>query len=230
MKGFEILMKKFKSLLIILIIFLFILTGCEFEEIEEDTLESKITSEIEYIEGKLISIINKLVLEEYKDNEWEEDTRKIEEASNRILVDLASKSIDNSEITKFSDGVNNMILAVSNEDVKAYLVELNNVFSLFPNYEAKISNESDEIFERRLKYFTISTFIAFYVGDTELAKAQVDSLESEYLEKQRSVEYVEEHKYNMNKIYLLIEELKRGIEANSLDLVREKYLMLIDEI
>ena len=158
-----------------------------------------------------------------------EDTRKIEEASNRMMVDLAIQNVDNGEISRLSDGINNMLTAVSSQDEMTYLVELNNVFSLFSNYEAKISNDSDEIFERRLKYFTISSYISYLVGDKELAKTQVETLEKEYLEKQKGVEYVEEHKYNLNKIFLLIQELKKSIEADSEELVKEKYLLLIDE-
>ena len=158
------------------------------------------------------------------------DTRKIEEASNRMMVDLATQNIDNTEITNFSDGINKMITAASEKDEMRYLVELNNVFSLFPNFEAKISTDSDNIFERRLKYFTISSYISFLVGDKELAKTQIYTLESEYLNKQKDVRYVEEHEYNLNKIYLLIEELKKAIENDSAELVKEKYLLLINEV
>ena len=159
-----------------------------------------------------------------------EDTRILEEASNRIMVDLAIKNVDNEEIARLSSGINNMITAISSQDEMIYLVELNNVFSLFSNYEAKISNDSDELFERRMKYFTISSYISYLVGDKELAKTQVDTLEKEYLEKQKGPKYAEDHKYNLNKIYLLIQEFKKAIEVDSEDLVREKYLLLIDEI
>ena len=179
---------------------------------------------IEINEG-IVNNISKLKYDEILD-----DTRKIEEASNRIMVDLAIQNVDNEEIARLSSGINNMITAISTQDEMTYLVELNNVFSLFSNYEAKISNDGDEIFERRMKYFTLSSYISYLVGDKELAKTQVDTLEKEYLEKQKGAQYVEEHKYNLNKIYLLIQELKKAIEADSEDLVREKYLLLIDEI
>ena len=158
------------------------------------------------------------------------DTRKIEDVSNRLIVDLATENVENEEITKLSDGINNMISNLYSEDEKTFLVELNNVFSLLPNFEAKVSNNNDEIFERRLKYFSISSYIAFYVGDKELAKTQVAALENEFVEKQKDIEYIEKHKYNLNKIYLLIEELKKAIDTDREELVREKYLLLIDEI
>lgn len=241
-------MRKLVSFILIICLCLLILTGCSKDN--NYSMEIKITEEIKYMENKLIGIVNNFALRNYDvqnndsyentnitnsggiydTNKILQDTREIEEASNRIMVDLATENVDNGEITKLSDGINRMLLAVPIDDEREYLIELNNVFSLFPNFEAKISNDNDEIFERRLKYFTISSYIAFWVGDKELAKTQVHTLESEYLEKQKGVEYVEKHKYNLNKIYLLIEELKKAIETDSEALVKEKYLLLIDEI
>lgn len=225
-------MKKILNISLVISIILFGLTGCSLKQ-KEYTLEDKITEEIDYMEKELVGIVNNFTLGKYTEdgeNNILDDTRKLEKASNRIMVDLAAENIDNNEITKLSDGINKMITLGENNMENEYLVELNNIFSLLPNFEAKVSSDSDEIFECRLKYFTISSYIAYSVGDIELAKSQVTSLENEFLEKQKSAQYVEEHKYNMNKIYLLIEELKKGIEQDSLALVKEKYLLLIDEI
>ncbi|MBR3697089.1 MAG: hypothetical protein IKM97_02290 [Clostridia bacterium] len=250
-------MNKKVNFIFIICLFLIVLTGCSRDK--KYSIEDKVTEEIKYIENILINIVNNFATGNYevrntnlndesnegKENDIEnlaieigtyntesilEDTRKIEEASNRIMVDLAIENIDNEDITKFSDGINKMLINISKEDEREYLVELNNVFALLPNFEAKISNNVNDIFERRIKYFTISSFISFSVGDKELAKSQVEKLENEYLEKQKVVEYVEEHKYNLNKIYLLIQELKKAIETDSEALVKEKYLLLIDEI
>ena len=251
-------MKKLTSFILLIGLCLMILTGCDLNS-EEYSLQDKITEEIKYTENKLVGIVNSFASGSYLENANEntenntninedntvdvietnnifksdkvlEDTRDIEEASNILMVDLATQNIDNDEITRFSDGINKMISVLSTNDENQYLIELNNVFSLLPNFEAKVSNDSDEIFERRLKYFTISSYIAFAVDDKELAKTQVNTLESEFLEKQKNIEYVEEHKYNLNKIYLLIEELKKGIESDREEIVKEKYLLLIDEI
>lgn len=225
-------MKKIVNVICILAFMLFVFCGCSLKD-EENTLEDKITEEITYMENELVQVVNNFTLGKYEEEESDDilnDTRKIEEASNRIMVDLATENIDNEEITKLGDGINKMITFSTDNLKNEYLVQLNNVFSLLPNFEAKVSNDSDKIFESRLKYFTISSYIAYLVGDTELSKSQVQSLENEFLEKQKSAKYVEEHKYNMNKIYLLIEELKKGIESNSDTLIKEKYLLLIDEI
>ena len=181
----------------------------------------------------MIGIIEEISISDSNNIDFDKlmgDTRKIEEASNRMMVDLASQNIDNKEITNFSDGINKMIIEASNQDEIRYLVELNNVFSLFPNFVAKISSDSENIFERRLKYYTVSSYISFLIGDKDLSKTQIYTLEKEYLDKQKDIKYVEEHKYNINKIYLLIEELKKAIENDNSELVKEKYLLLINEI
>lgn len=225
-------MNKLLKLVLIFSFILIMITGCEFKE--EKTLEDKMEEEIKYTENELVGIVNNFTFEKYlqedDENKLLQDTRNLEEASNRIMVDLATENIDNSEITNFGEGINKMIDFANNYQDNEYLVELNNLFSLLPNFEAKISNDSDKIFESRLKYYTISSYIAYLVGDFELAKTQVQTLENEFLEKQKSAQYVEEHKYNMNKIYLLIKELKNGIEQDSITIVKEKYLLLIDEI
>lgn len=217
----------FISILLVLIN----LTGCS--RGEKYSVQDKITEEIKYMENEMIGIINDISTFDSNNLDFDKlmkDTRKIEEASNRMMVDLASQNIDNKEITNFSDGINKMIIEASNQDEIRYLVELNNVFSLFPNFVAKISSDSENIFERRLKYYTVSSYISFLIGDKDLSKTQIYTLEKEYLDKQKDIKYVEEHKYNINKIYLLIEELKKAIENDNSELVKEKYLLLIDEI
>ena len=222
--------KKIFSFISILFI-LISLTACN--RGEKYSIQDKITEEIKYIENGMIGIIEEISISDSNNIDFDKlmgDTRKIEETSNRMMVDLASQNIDNKEITNFSDGINKMTIEASNQDEIRYLVELNNVFSLFPNFEAKISTDSDDIFERRLKYYTVSSYISFLIGDKDLSKTQIYTLEKEYLDKQKDIKYVEEHKYNINKIYLLIEELKKAIENDNSELVKEKYLLLINEI
>ena len=42
--------------------------------------------------------------------------------------------------------------------------------------------------------------------------------------------YAQNNEYNLNKLYISIQELTRAVEADSRELVRSKYLLLIEEI
>lgn len=228
-------MKKIVSIFLILIVAIFTLTGCSNQE-QEPSLEDKNIAELEYIEERLIEILNKLVKDEYIEDEvfnWENllaDTRKIEDVLAVTLVDLASLNIQADEISKLSNGIDNMIISADKRDERAYIIELNNVYALIPTYMERYTNKNAVAFKKRLKYYTISSYIAYADNNLEMSKTQVSELDRVYNEKMQQVEYVQENEYNMNKIYVLIQELKKAIESDSSELVKSKYLLLIDEI
>lgn len=247
-------MKKFVSILLILSLFLIILTGCSNQE--SVSLQDKNIAELEYVEKNIVDILNKLVREQYAVEEtqekvtneiledeidlrrrptlnWEKllnDTKKIENSIPTILVDLTALNIEATEIAKLSDGVNNMIIAIDNEDEKTYLIELNNVYSLIPTYMEKYAGNNEKTFKKKLKYYAISTYIAYSDGNLEMAKTQASELERVYSEKMQDMNYVQNNEYNLNKLYISIQELKRAVDSNSSELVKSKYLLIIDEI
>lgn len=245
-------MKKIISIFLILLICLFTLTGCSNEK--TPSLEDKNMAELEFIEGKLLSILNKIVNDEYvvkatseqkeegdddsevseqDDIEWEkllDDTRKIESAVATTIVDLTALNIEAGEIAKLSNGINNMIIAIDNKDEKTYLIELNNVYSLIPTYMEKYAGNDERTFKKRIKYYAISTYIAYTDGNLEMAKSQSAELEKIYSEKMQDVSYVQNNEYNLNQIYILIQELRRAVESNNSELVKSKYLLIIEEI
>lgn len=249
-------MKKIICLSLILSLCLFTLVGCSKDE--PATLQEKNMQELEYIEGKAVSILNKMVREEYNKTEaeditntnevldeeiglpvqedtldWEEllkDTKKIESSIPTILVDLAALNIEAEEIARLSNGVNNMIIAIDNKDERTYLIELNNVYSLIPTYMEKYASDKESTFKKRLKYYTIATYISYMDGNLEMARTQVEELDKAYNDKMQDINYAQNNEYNLNKLYILIQELKRAVEADSRELVRSKYLLLIEEI
>lgn len=228
-------MKKVLSIFLILIVCIFTLTGCSNQE-QETTLEDKNIAELEYIEERLVEILNKLVKNEYIEDDafnWENllaDTRKIEDVLAVTLVDLASLNIQADEISKLTNGVDNMIIAADKKDERAYIIELNNVYALIPTYMEKYAAGQDVAFKKRLKYYAISSYVAYSDNNLEMAKTQVSELDRVYSEKMQQLDYVQNNEYNMNKIYILIQELKKAIEADSSELVKSKYLLVIDEI
>lgn len=228
-------MRKILSIFLILTLFVFILTGCSTQE-KAVSLEDKNIEELRYIEGNLVNILNKLVKDEYVTDgilDWNKlinDTRKIEDVLAVTLVDLAALNIEAGEISKLSTGIDNMIIAADKKDERSYIIELNNVYALIPTYMEKYSAGQDIAFKKRLKYYTISAYVAYADDNLEMAKTQVNELDRVYAEKMQQLDYVQNNEYNMNKVYILIQELKKAIEADSSELVKSKYLLLIDEI
>lgn len=248
-------MKRFLSILLILSLILISLTGCSNQE--SSSLQDKNISELEYIEGKLVKILNEMARDEYlvevgtadnleentnlatddsivtKKIDWEKllkDTKKIESSIATTITDLTALNIEASEIEKLSTGVNNMIISIEKEDINSYLISLNNVYALIPSYMEKYAGNNEKTFKKKLKYYTISAYIAYNDGNLEMAKTQASELERIYSEKMKEVGYLQNNEYNLNKLYILIQELKRAIDSDSKELVKSKYLLTIDEI
>lgn len=230
-------MKKISKIFLLLLICLLVLTGCSSDN-QEKSIEEKNLAELEYLEDNIVLIMNKFIKDEYLDEDiqtqkWDEilnDARKIENGMATTLVDLASLNIDTTEIAKLSTGINNMIIAIENEDETNFIVELNNIYALIPNYLSKYLNDSELIFKKQLKYYAISTYVGFRMGNVELAKSQIAEAETRYSEKMKDVNYVQNNEYNVNKVYILLQELKAAVDSGSQELVRTKYLLLVDEM
>jgi hypothetical protein len=229
-----VFMKKFLKLFLVLLTCTMVLSGCSNKE--EYTVSDKNIEELEYIENNLINIVGKIINNEYITDDifdWNlllSDTRKVESVIPIVELDLVSLNITSDEISKLSNGINNMIIAIDKKDEKTYLIELNNVYALIPTYMEKYAKDEDEVFKQKLKYYTISTYIAYFDDNLDMAKAQVSELDTIYNEKMQSLEYVQNNEYNLNKIYILIQEYKQAIESDSSELIKSKYLLLIDEI
>ena len=229
-------MKKLFRIFLVLVCCLVVLTGCSSEE--QVSIEDKNLAELEYLEDNIVLIMNKFVKNEYFDQDtgtqkWEEilaDSRKIENGMATTLVDLAMLNIDTEEISKLSTGINNLIIAIEAQDETNLMIELNNIYVLIPNYLSKYLKDDELIFKKQLKYYAISTYVGFNMGNIDLANGQISEAETRYSEKMKDVNYVQKNEYNVNKVYVLIQELKNAVSLGSQELVKTKYLLLIDEI
>ena len=130
-------MKKNLKTFLILFICLIFLTGCSSND-NHSSIEEKNLAELEYLEDKVVLIMNKFIKNEYFDEEngnqrWDdilEDSRKIESAMATTLVDLATLNIDSAEVAKLSTEINKMIVAIENQDETNFVVGLNNIYAL----------------------------------------------------------------------------------------------------
>ena len=53
---------------------------------------------------------------------------------------------------------------------------------------------------------------------------------NKYNEMINNVDYLQNSSYNLNRIYILLEEYKNGIELEELELVKNKYIEFIEGI
>lgn len=227
---------QYLSISIISIFCLFFLTGCTINTDETKTVEDKTKEEISYFEDELLVLINRYAKREYIIDDkidWksvQNDAGKINTSIDTILLDLSETKLSNDDIVNFSNEVNNLNIAISKEDEVAFIQSCNYLYSLLPIYLEKISNNKNEIDLMKLKSIAISSFVQSNYSDWASSKTTIALAETKYKEMMDNIDYMQEYSYNLNKVYILIEELKNAIDLEEKELTRVKYINFIEKV
>lgn len=213
-----------------------ILSGCEINKNNEKTLEDKANEEISYIENRILTFFNRYAKGEYgsdADLDWDAINENVIELNNildTVILDLTDLDIGNEDIVSFRNGLNELTIAASNQDINLVVQKSGELYSVLPIYKKKYSNNKNEISVMELKSLVISSFAYANSLDWGNAKNTIALAETKYREMMDNVDYMKEYSYNLNKVYILIGELKNSIDLEELELTKIKYINFIEKI
>lgn len=242
-------MKNLKKSIIYIVIMSLILltcTGCSLKKTEENKSKDKTLAEVNYIEDSLIKIINKYAKGEYSKEEtvqngtetvttieWDsmlKDEKDLLESLDTVILDLSELDIKNEDVIKLSSEINNLIILTTEENISGVLYKIRDIYSLIPEYMKTFENDTDLINKKNIKRLVISCYSLVVDGKWEEAKAEALNLETKYKEMMNDLKYAENNSYNLNNIYVLVEEFKNSIGIENIELVSLKYITLIEKI
>lgn len=227
---------KSVSILILIMFFCLFLCGCQLNENESQTIEEKIKEEISYIENKILTFFSMYAKKEYGENEnlnWdliEENVIELNGVLDTVILDMSEKEISNEDIINFKDGVNRLSIGTSNRDIDTVLEEYKNLYSILPKFAEKSFQNKNEIKQLNLKNLVVSSYVYSELLDWELSKQTIDSAEVMYKEMMDDLDYMKEFSYNLNKVFILINEVKNAIYLEELELTKIKYVNFIEKI
>lgn len=230
------MVKKFFIYMLCLIICLVSMTGCSVNVNTDKTIEDKTNEEISYLEDEILVILNKYEKGEYvKDDgvDWDsinDSVIKINDVLDTVILDLSEIEISNEDLINFRNEVNNLSIAVTNKDENIMLQKISLLYSLLPTYLEKYSDNKNEIDIMKLKSIIVSSMIYANLLDWENAKNTAVSAENKYKEMMDDIDYMKEYSYNLNKVYILLEEFKTAIDLEELELSKLKYINFIEKI
>ena len=220
----------------ILILILFVLTGCELNKEHDNTIEEKIKEEISYIEDKILTFFSMYAKDEYgeiEDLNWdliEENVVELNGVLDTVILDMSEVDISNENIINFKDGVNRLSIAASNKDINVIFEEYRALYALLPIYAEKSYTSKNEVKQLELKSLVISSYVYANLLDWENAKNSINSAETKYREMMDDVDYMKEYSYNLNKVFVLISEMRNAIEMEEVELAKIKYVNFIEKI
>lgn len=212
------------------------LCGCEINEDEKETIENKIKEEISYIENRILTFFSMYAKEEYGAGEelnWdliEENIIELNDTLDTVILDMSEVDIPNENIISFKDGVNRLSIAASNKDINLVFEEYRLLYSLLPSYAEKSFSNKNDVKQLELKSLVVSSYVYSNLLNWEMAKSVLDSAEIKYKEMMDDVDYMKEYSYNLNKIFVLLSEVKNAIYLEELELTKIKYVNFIEKI
>lgn len=240
--------RKYIFNFLILVMILFLFTGCTGieSETENASIEDKTISEIEYLEDEIFTIVNKYTKNEYMSAEasgdeedtetfsidWSkvsEDCQQIAKVLDTVMLDFGEAKVPNEELIAFRTEINNLIVASSNEDEHTMLKSASNLYGLLPEYYGRFSENKNEKEVMSLKSLVLQSYTSAFFSEWEDAKSAAALAETKYKEMSDNLEYMKEHSYNLNKVYILVEEYKNAVDLEQVDLAKVKYINFIEK-
>ena len=229
--------KKFFIEYILFIFFiLFILTGCSRNnENSKKNLKDKVNEEISFLEDKTFTITNKYAKGEYLIDgslQWKDISKEVEESSvsiDAIIQDSSELDVSNEDILALRNEVNSLIISAGNKDEYNLLQKASNLYSLLPNYMEKYSEDKNKIDIMKLKGLVLTSYIQANSLEWDLSKDTIILAEAKYNEMMNNIDYMKEYSNSLNKVYVLLEELKNAIELQEIELTKVKFINFIEK-
>ena len=213
---------------------LIFLTGCNNDN--ELRFEDKTNAEIDYLENYIFLITNKYLKNEYMvENEinWndiENDVRNINNSTDTILLDFSEYDISKDDLLEFRNKINNLIVVVENKDETSLLTATNELYRVLPVLLEKYSQDINKINIMKLKSLVLESLTYSNTLDWENAKLTIDMAESKYTEMINNIDFIKQYEDDINKIYVLLEEVKNAIYMEEIELTKFKYINIIEKI
>ena len=227
-------MKRFFESFVIIICIAFVLTGCG--KNEEVTIENKLNSEMRYIEDLIFKLANKDAKGEFLENDifnWQyvkDDVNAINDSWSNLVLDLTEINVKNEEIVEFGNILSNLLISISNEDHGVFTEKLAQMYEKIVKFEQSYSQNQNSIKKKQIKSQILKVYSIADKQDWPNAKTQIDSTLANYKNLMNDLEYAKENTYNLNKIYVLLEEYRNSIYLENYDLERMKYVGVIEEL
>ena len=174
-----------------------------------------------------------ILASEQGDIDWNTVKSEIEKINNSwgvILLDLSSFNINSNDVLGFSNALDNCILSIKDENKSSSLVNLANLYSFIPKYEASISAPNNVQNIKQVKSYILNSYAAVEQDNWNEVESNMAQCENTYKNIINDIEYVKDKEIKVNRTYVLIKELQNSLSYKDKKLFYIKYKNLMEEL
>lgn len=165
-----------------------------------------------------------------KDINWNYIKNSIEELYDSwttIMIDLHSINVQNEDILKFSNQLDNLILNIQKEDKRLVLTNLSTLYSYIPIYISQYSDDNTKINISYTKSNIINSYVLVEDSNWDEMQAQIMKAQ-EYFGLIINSINIDNNQSIVNKTYILLNEMKNVISLQDKTLYYLKYKNLME--
>lgn len=146
-------------------------------------------------------------------------------------IDLYQLLNDQDDIIKFNKEYDNLTKAVKEENKNETLIELSKLYEYFPKFLEKDSDNQKEIIILKTKSEIFKAYSIIDYEDWEKMNKYINNASQEFMVLVTDIKYQKNvNQYNLNKIYIIINEMQNAIELKDREVFLIKYKNALEEL
>lgn len=172
------------------------------------------------------------VLTESRDIEWSKVKIQVENlyvSIPTITLDLYQTSNSKEDILNFSTDIDNLVVAMKNENKEETLAQLVKLYEYMPKLIKNVKADELKSIEYDTKYQILKAYSKLDSGDWQSMASDIDGAIQIFTEVITSVNN-ENKQYNLNKTYVMLQEMKNAVDKQDTEIFLIKYKNLVEEL
>ena len=149
---------------------------------------------------------------------------------NTIILDLYKLNIESNDILTFSNSIDTATIYIKNEDKNNSELAIAKLYSMLPKFYENISNNIVKKNILQTKAYILNAYALVGNNRWEDAQNEISKADEIYMLINTNAKYVSENSYKVNKVYVLINELKNSMNNKDNQIFYIKYRNLLEEI
>ena len=147
-----------------------------------------------------------------------------------MTLDLYKTDAKHQEILDFNKEYDNLIKAVKEENKEDTLAELAKLYDYIPKFKEACSNESSQIIIANTKNYLFKAYSILDKEDWATIASNINHSTQEFTKLVTNVENKNNKQYNINKAYIMINEMQNSVTLQDKEVFLIKYKNLLEEL